>query len=157
MNREKKDEYKTRILAANRSSLIVIMYEIMFDYLDEANSYFESDNVIEALKSLSYADDVLKRLEDDLDMKYDISRELYSLYRFCREGIASVRVTHNQEYLTKINAILKNLYEGMKGMEKEDHSKPLFKARQTMVAGLTYGRSDITEIYSDNKKRGFYA
>ena len=82
MKLEKKKEYKERIIAANRSELIVIMYEMIFSYMEDFYESIDANEWIDAKEAIAYAEAIIRRLIEDLNFNYDIAKELYPLYEF---------------------------------------------------------------------------
>lgn len=157
MNKEKKQEFSARVIQANRSELIVIMYDMMFTYMNDAREEYENGSWEKVKLNLTYIEDVLNRLEKDLNHSYQIANELFRLYHYCLGEIAKCKYKKNLDGMENAKIVLKNLYVGMQGMAKEDDSEPMMKNSQKVVAGLTYGKSSVNEVYVDDAKRGFYA
>lgn len=157
MKLEKKKEYKERIIAANRSELIVIMYEMLFSYMEDVYEGIDKDEWVEAKEAINHAEAVVRRLIDDLDFNYDIAKELYPLYDFVLRRFAVARIKKSAEPVRQAEKILRNLYKGMLDMAAEDNSPALMQNREDMYLGLTYGRNSLNEISTGVNKRGFYA
>lgn len=157
MKLEKKKEYKERIIAANRSELIVIMYEMLFSYMEDVYEGIDTDEWVEAKEAINHAEAVVRRLIDDLDFNYDIAKELYPLYDFVLRRFAVARIRKSAEPVKQAENILRNLYKGMLDMAAEDNSPALMQNREDMYVGLTYGKNSLNEISTGVNKRGFYA
>lgn len=157
MKLEKKKEYKERIIAANRSELIVIMYEMLFSYMEDVYEGIDKDEWVDAKEAINHAEAVVRRLIDDLDFNYDIAKELYPLYDFVLRRFAVARIKKSAEPVRQAETILRNLYKGMLDMAAEDNSPALMQNREDMYLGLTYGRNSLNEISTGVNKRGFYA
>lgn len=157
MKLEKKKEYKERIIAANRSELIVIMYEMLFSYMEDVYEGIDKDEWVEAKEAINHAEAVVRRLIDDLDFNYDIAKELYPLYDFVLRRFAVARIKKSAEPIRQAETILRNLYKGMLDMAAEDNSPALMQNREDMYLGLTYGKNSLNEISTGVNKRGFYA
>ena len=85
MKDEQKKEFTARIVNANRTDLVVIKYEMIFAYMDDAKADFEAGNWEQVKADFHCIEKILERFMKDLDFTYDISKELYRLYRFCME------------------------------------------------------------------------
>ena len=157
MKLEKKKEYKERIIAANRSELIVIMYEMLFSYMEDVYEGIDKDEWVDAKEAINHAEAVVRRLIDDLDFNYDIAKALYPLYDFVLRRFAVARIKKSAEPVRQAETILRNLYKGMLDMAAEDNSPALMQNREDMYLGLTYGRNSLNEISTGVNKRGFYA
>ncbi|MBQ7077043.1 MAG: flagellar protein FliS [Lachnospiraceae bacterium] len=157
MDVEKKKEYKERIVAANRSELIVIMYEMIFSYMEDFYREMKSDSWQEAKVSLDRIEAIVRRLQDDLNIKYDVAKELYSLYDFCIRHLSMARSLKSEDKVRETEKILRNLYKGMCEMSKEDKSEPLMQNKESVYLGMTYGKGSLNEISMGIQNRGFYA
>ncbi|MCR5344692.1 MAG: flagellar protein FliS [Lachnospiraceae bacterium] len=157
MKLEKKKEYKERIIAANRSELIVIMYEMLFSYMEDVYVALDKDEWVEAKEAINHAEAVVRRLIDDLDFNYDIAKELYPLYDFVLRRFAAAKFKKSAEPVKQAETILRNLYKGMLEMASKDNSPTLMQNREDMYLGLTYGKNSLNEISTGVNKRGFYA
>lgn len=157
MKKEQKQEFTARIVSANRSELIVILYDMMFAYMEDAKEHYELDAWEDVKVDLDHVESIIRRLEQDLNHKYEISNELFALYHFCLRELAKCRIKKNLEGMENAKKVLDNLYVGMVGMAKEDHSSPMMKNSQKVVAGMTYGKNSMNEVYIDDDKRGFFA
>ncbi len=157
MKLEKKKEYKERIIAANRSELIVVMYEMAFSYMEDMYESFDKDDWDEAKESISNAEAIIRRLIEDLDFNYDLAKQLYPLYEFVLRRLALARIKKSKEPVKEAETILKNLYKGMVEMASKDTSPSLMQNREDTYLGLTYGKSALNEISTGVSKRGFFA
>ncbi|MGN0170966.1 MAG: flagellar protein FliS [Lachnospiraceae bacterium] len=157
MKKEQKQEFTARIVNANRSALIVVQYDMIFAYMEDARRDYEEGHWEEVKMDLTRIESIVRHLEDILDHSYEISGQLYRLYRFCQNQLALCRVKKNLDGMENCRKILDNLYIGIQGMEKADTSEPLMKNSQTVVAGITYGKTSMNEVYMDDEKRGFFA
>ncbi|MCR5374925.1 MAG: flagellar protein FliS [Lachnospiraceae bacterium] len=157
MKLEKKKEYKERIIAANRSELIVVMYEMAFSYMEDMYESFDKGDWDEAKESISNAEAIIRRLIEDLDFNYDLAKQLYPLYEFVLRRLALARIKKSKEPVKEAEIILRTLYKGMVEMASKDTSPSLMQNREDTYFGLTYGKSALNEISTGVSKRGFFA
>jgi flagellar protein FliS len=161
MTDEKKREFTRRLSQCNKSEMIVIQYEIFFAYLDDACDSFELGG--EPFKAaISHADAVLERLQGSLDFKYDLAKQLYPLYNYCRRQLAMARATHKKKPLSNARNVMNKLYEAFAQIAREDQSPPIMQNTQAVYAGYTYGRNALNEAVMDGvdintQSRGFLA
>ena len=148
-----------RISQANRSELIVILYEIFFIYMQDAKQALTGDKDCAAANdALRNASQVLEHLKNALDFKYDVSRELYPLYVFGQREIAKVMVHAEADRIDGITDFIRPLQEAFIEVAKQDTSATVMKNTEKVVAGYTYGRSDINAMPADaGSSRGFLA
>ena len=157
MDSNAKQEFTRRITMSNRSGLVVIMYEIFFSYIKDAKD-LRSQGDGEAFKdSVRRANQVLIRLKDDLDFKYPISSDLFRLYTFAQLQLSLSMARHSEEELDIARNIIYPLWEAFSKVAKEDDSAPLMKNVQEVYAGMTYGRSALSEDVTGTANRGFLA
>ncbi len=153
-----KQDFTRRISNSNRGELIVVIYDIFFAYAKEARSAFEKKEYEEFKSSLRKAQQAVTQLKEGLDFRYPVAKELYPLYRFAQEQLASCFYRPDLTGLDAAEAVLKNLYVGFVEAAKQDSSEPLMKHTQQVVAGMTYQRGSLTETLQDpSSSRGFFA
>ena len=89
MEKEQILDFTRRISQSNRSGLTVINYEIIFAYLDDAKKAYQEEKWEEFKVALRKAQNSIGELMQTLDFSYDISRNLYRIYVFCRDSLAA--------------------------------------------------------------------
>lgn len=132
------------------TEIVVIMYEIMFDYLEEAATGETVDR-----ESARNAVRVIGHLMDALDFRYEISANLFSLYDFCSREISKSIYKNDSSHFAVVMRIMKALYESFVEVAKQDTSGAAMANSQKVKAGITYGRSDVNEILEGDSNRGF--
>ncbi len=158
MTQEKKQEFTRRLSCCNRGEMVVILYDILFSYLDEALCSQENGNYAEFRDAAGKAGQVVRRLMEDLDFTYPIAGELYPLYQFVSKLLALAVCKNTAENIIDTKKVLKNLYEGFVEAAKQDSSEPLMQHAQQVVAGMTYQKGSLTEtLQGSESSRGFFA
>lgn len=158
MTDEKKKEFTRRLSQCNASEMIVIQYDIFFAYLDDALQAFEAGG--EPFKgAIRHADAVLERLQDSLDFKYELAKQLYPLYNYSRRQLALAQATHKKKPISNARNVMNKLYDAFAQIAAEDTSEPVMHNTQAVYAGYTYGRNSLNEamIDSSQQNRGFFA
>lgn len=152
-----KEDYVARIASATPLQLVIINYEIILDYLDTAEKNINDEKVFDF--NLIKARDFLLELRTSLNMTYNISRNLMSLYNYVDQQLSYYKVNKNQEHLTECKKVLDELLEGWKAIEKDEKDKtPLMQNTEHLYAGLTYGKNGkLSEYVDTDSKRGFKA
>lgn len=158
MDDNKKQEFTRRISNSNRSELIVVIYDIFFAYAQDAREALENGNHDDYLHALRKAQEAVTQLRDALDFQYDISKELYSLYQYALEQIATCFYRKDTKGLDEAEGILRRLRGSFAEVAKQDQSEPLMEHAQQVVAGMTYQMGNLTETLQDSESsRGFLA
>lgn len=156
MTDERKREYTMRISQANSSKLIVILYEMLEDYIQEAME--AADDRAAFRDALRKAKGCIRELADSLNMQYEVAGNLYQLYRYVHRQLVAADVQNRKEPLTSCMAVIGSLHEAYEEISRSDESEPLLDNTQTVYAGLTYGRDDVNENLSyQGVNRGFRA
>lgn len=159
MKEESIKAYSRRIAQANRSELIVIMYDIILENIQDARDYLRADDDVEFQKSLSHAVRFVSELMVALDVSYPISKELMRLYIYVNRCLNHAKIARREQELTDAECVMRGLYTGFEGVAKQDHSLPVMEHTQRLYAGLTYGRGVLNEtlVTPDEIHRGFRA
>ncbi len=158
MTQEKKQEFTRRLTCCNRGEMIVIMYDILFAYLEDGIRAKESGDYQEFKRAAGKAVQVVGRLMDDLDFSYEISGSLYAEYQFVKKLLAEAVYKNTAQCLWDAKRILKNLYDAFQEAARQDLSGPLMQHAQQVVAGMTYQKGSLTEtLQGSESSRGFLA
>lgn len=156
MTSEKKQEYTLRITQANGTTLVVILYELFFDYIEETKEAKAAGDRQEFLRSLDKAQDCLSQLIGSLHMENELATSIYRVYLFVAAQLGYVRGSQKIEKLEDAKRLMKRLYEIYKEDVKSDTSGPVMDNSQSVYAGLTYGKSDLNvSLQQESFNRGF--
>lgn len=158
MKQEQKQTFTRRITQCNKGGMIVIIYDILFAYIEDAKEAYQKESYEEMKTALTKAQLAADELIGALDFHYPIAKELYPLYIFVKEAFAKTIIKNNLTELDGAEAVLKDLYEAFVKAAAQDTSEPLMRNTQQVYAGMTYGRNDLTETFRDSEtSRGFFA
>lgn len=158
MTQEKKQEFTRRLSCCNRSEMVVIMYDILFTYLEDGIQAKETDNYEDFKQAVRLAQQVVRRLMDDLDFSYEISNNLFAEYQFVNQLLSMAVCKNTSQNLYDAKRVLKNLYDAFVEVSRQDESEPLMEHTQQVVAGMTYQKGSLTETLQGSEgSRGFLA
>lgn len=156
MKREQIVDFTRRISQCNRGELVVIMYDIFFAYAKDANDAYKAEDWEAYKEALRRGQRAIEELISALDFQYDLAKDLYSIYVFCRNSLAKAMYKRNITDLKDAERLMGKLYDGFVHAAKEDTSAPLMRNTQQVYAGYTYGRENLTETCQDSDtSRGF--
>lgn len=153
-----KDLIKTfqyRITQATASQLVVILYDMAEQYLEDA---CELDEEVQIRDNIYMTGRVIDQLITGLDMQYEISANLFMIYNHMKRSLISASVSLDKEELKRISSLLKKLRASFYEVSRQDTSQPLMKNTQTVYSGLTYSRGGIgneTQTDGNMANRGF--
>ncbi len=156
MKNEQIREFTLRITQSNRSELIVVLYEIMETYLNEA---MEREAYSEWKEAVRNASRVVFELQGALDMQYEIAGELNVIYDFLGRALEMAVVRKNKEELPRLYRMVDSLKETFEKVAETDTSPALMRNTEQVYAGLTYGKTDLVEQSGETSLagRGFFA
>lgn len=158
MDADKKQEFTRRISQSNRSGLVVLQYEILEAYMEDAVHAHEAGDY-EAFKAAVHnGDRVLVELSETLNFRYGLAGQLYSLYNYARRMLMQCIVRNNCQGVEDARKALKPLHAAFEKVAEQDTSEPLMCNTQQVYAGITYGKENINESFQEpDTSRGFFA
>lgn len=157
MDKEKKQEFTVRITNANRSELVVILYDMILVYIDEAKTFLKNGNQEQFQEELKKAQDCVKELISALDKQYEIASELARLYLYVNRTLTRAVIKPEEELIVSAENVIKGLRESFEQIAEQDDSPVLMGNAQEIYAGLTYGKNSLNENLSDEgASRGFF-
>lgn len=149
MTKECKQQFTLRITQANPTEMIVILYEMLLCYLDEAQSALEAVDVVEFKNAVRKARGCINELMMSLDMRYEPAPHLMQLYLYCTKKLANAEVRREEEGLCHIRKVIEPLRDAYGQIAEQNTSGPVMGNSQAVYAGLTYGHSSLTENMAD--------
>lgn len=157
VNKEQKREYTARVAQANRSELVVIIYELFLIAIDEAEEHFSKGELSEGVKYIKRAQGFLQELISSLDHQYAIAEELKRLYRYVYEQLIFSALRQKMVNGETVKEVMGKLKDAFVQIAKEDHSGPVMENTQQVYAGLTYGKGALNEVLltGNESSRGF--
>lgn len=158
MNSTVAREFQNRIASAGQGDLLMITYDMLFVSLEDALKAIETDNPEAFNSDMNRAQRLLRELSDNLDFKYEISKDLMSIYIYTNKELIDASIKMDREPIERSLSVLRLLYDGFDQVADEDNKKPLIQNSQRVYAGLTYGKGVLNEtIYNQSNSRGFKA
>lgn len=150
--------YQRRIASANKSELIVIIYDIILENLsiaEEASRMGEKEEMQKSLvKTLSF----IKELLSSLDMKYEISHSLASIYIYVNRCVNFALLNGKIEEIRTAKKLIEKLQVSFRVLAEEDKSLPVMENTEKLLAGFTYAKNlGLSETTVDERSmnRGY--
>ena len=156
MENSLKQEFTRRLSQCNSGEMIVIMYDIVFAYMDEAKEAHEKNSYEEYKNAVRKSQSAIDTLIGALNFKYEIAKELHKLYVYSKNCLAKAIYQNRIEGIEEAEKILKRLYASFCEVAKSDTSGPLMRNTQQVYAGMTYGRTTLNENCYEDSHRGFF-
>ncbi len=154
MTDDKRQDFILRISQANPSAMVVVVYDIFEEYSREL---LAADPMSEDFKDLIWnCRCCIRELIESLDMKYELARNFYEIYRFVDRQLITAGVRRETEGLARSFKLITALRDAYAEAAKSDTSAPVMKNTDVVYAGMTYGRNDInTGSIAAGSNRGF--
>nr|WP_318682748.1 flagellar protein FliS [uncultured Acetatifactor sp.] len=158
MTKERKQQYTLKISQANSTQLVVILYEMLLDYLEEGRQAHEADAQEDFKESIRKARGCLNELLSSLNLEYEPAPSLRQLYLFCIKRLAFGEGRYDSKPLEEIEKVIRPLHDAYEKIAPMNENGPLMNNSQAVYAGLTYGRNTLTENMTDQgSNRGMLA
>lgn len=158
MTRELKQQFSLRITQANKTELIVILYDMILTYVEEARAAHENADRMGFREAIRKIRGCNQELIASLNLEFELGVNLLSLYLYVNRELVHADVHDDLSCLDSVRKIVEGLREVYDIVAKQDDSSPVMENAQTIYAGLTYGRDNLTENLADQGlNRGFLA
>lgn len=155
MTKEQTSGFSYRIMQASPTELIIILYEMLEVYLNDAVSYCREDKIQEFRTSLKSSQGVINELNHALDLQYEISLNFMQIYMFINRTIIKASVSKETADLERCISMIQKLRNAFEQIKNEDRRGPVMKNTQQVYAGLTYGKGTLNESFGLESNRGF--
>ena len=156
MTDQMKKNFTVRITQANKSELIVILYEMYLAYLDDARQALETgQNRAGFREGIRKAGSCVRELMQSLVHRYAVAGQLFRLYAYVMKEMSRADARGSAEPLVICRKVMTELLEAYREVSRQDDSAPIMEHTQTVYAGLTYGKGELTESLSHERNRGF--
>lgn len=156
MTKELKQQYTLRITQANKTELIVILYDMMLSYIDEAKEAHEREDRAAFHDAVRKIRGCNQELLASLHLEYEPAMNLLSLYLYVNRELARADIRLDMVCLEHVSLVISGLREAYAVLAGQDKSGAVMQNTQTVYAGLTYGKGELTENMADQgSNRGF--
>lgn len=162
MTKEQIQQYTLRITQANRTELIVILYDMILGDVTEAlacdlnNDTPDGNEYQRFKKALHHITRCMADLMEALDFSYNVSFHLMKVYQYINRQVSQALLKKEPAALHQVTFAVSKLKEAFEEVSRQDTSGSMMQNTQTVYAGLTYGKSDLTEDLRDQgSSRGF--
>ncbi|MDR0271717.1 MAG: flagellar protein FliS [Clostridiales bacterium] len=156
-----KSAYLMRISQASPAGLVVINFELIIDFLNEAVAQKENTENFRAL--IAKAKDGLEQLIQALDFEIPLSHDFYEIYKYSYKLLCDVIFSADTEAacsaLKEVAELMETLLVGWRDvLDKTPVVEAAEAAAPKVYTGLTYGRDGQANEYIDeNNDRSYMA
>jgi flagellar protein FliS len=160
MVKTKGTNWSARIVNATPAQLVLIIYELIFEAIDNATEQLASRDIAGYEKTMERARKLLMELTHDLELDGSLEYDFLSLYLFVNKLFIQSYFKKSAEPLKEAKGILNKLYDGLceaENMLPKEQKQAIVQNAQQVYAGLTYGRGTLNESMVHDENRGFKA
>ncbi|MBP2071879.1 flagellar export chaperone FliS [Thermoanaerobacterium butyriciformans] len=113
-------EYKRNsIMTASPEELVMMLYNGIIRFVNEAKQAIDDKNIERAHNSITRAQDIVLELMSTLDMQYDISKNLYSIYEYLSRRLIEANLKKDKVALDEVESLVSDLKDTWgKAMDK---------------------------------------
>ena len=158
MTGELKKQFGLRIAQANKTELIVILYDMILAYVEEGKEAHKNADRAGFREAVRKIRGCSQELIASLNFDYEPAGNLLSLYLYINRELVHADIHNDVTCLDVVSRIVKELREAYAVLAEKDDSLPVMENTQTVYVGLTYGRDNLNEnLAGDEENRGFFA
>lgn len=156
MTREKKNEFTLRISQANKTELIIILYDIAISYLSDAIDSYNADNIDEAKADGIKAVACIEEMQKNLHFEYDLAKKLQQLYLFMKKELRAGIISGDFSGYGQVKKELEKLMASYEAIKDTDTSGPVMVHTQAVLSGMTYSKDRLLDsLTTDCPSRGY--
>ena len=126
-----------RILSTNDWGLVALLHEGLIDRFKQSTKAIENEDYVELNIVINKIRDILTELIVIFSEKDELSTNLRELYGFTNKLITEGEIRKEISFFKQAKDVINPVFEGFKQLEKDEAG--------SIVAGLTYGKSDLGE------------
>lgn len=155
MSNEKKQEFTLKISQANKTQMIVILYEMTLAYMSDAKDAYAEKDHHNYRRALCHTRGCINELISSLNFEYDIAVNFLQLYIFITKELARAEIRMRIQHVENAEKIIREFLRAYRELCLQDNSRPLMENAEIVYSGLTYGRKQILDSLSHSTDRGF--
>lgn len=158
MTQENIQNFTFRVTKANKTEMIVILYDIAIVYIKDAIEALMRDDKVQYRIEIGRVRNTLHELMDSVDTSMELGMNFLNLYIFCGNELTKAFIDYDESYLYHVESIFARLAEAYREAAKKDMSGPVMENTENVYEGYTYNRSLTNETYAaGNNNRGILA
>ena len=156
MTKEKILEFTLRISSANKTEMVVILYDIALEYIQDAKDHLEKGELALAREEMDKLRGTMNELMNSVNASNAIGENLIKLYVFCNKEITNAYIKGEAINLDVVEKILSELRASYYEISSMDMSKPVMEHAEVIYSGFTYNRKMQGDSFSNREiNRGF--
>jgi len=146
MTKEQIQNFTVRIANCNKTELVVVTYDIILTYMEEAENSYHKGDVENFLFNIKKARQYVNNLTSTLNLDYSISLELLRLYMFIDKSLFTNIIKKQPVNMECMTDMVQKLKAAFIEVAKEDKTGALLNNTSEVYAGYTYSRGNSNNI-----------
>lgn len=156
MTKEQIQEFTLRTSQANHSGLILVLFDIVHVYMEDALKAYNQDNINAYLKNIELAKKAHNELMDCINSSDALGRRVLAILRFIYKKMVESSVKRIPQELDRCDEMMDNLRVCFVRLHELDDDGPIMRNTHQVYAGLTYGKGVLNEsVQGAYSNRGF--
>ena len=155
MNKDIKQQYTLRITQANSSQMVVIIYDILLDYLKEARTLLESQSYGDYSEAIRRCTACIRELIGSINQDSSLAGNLLSLYIYCNKELSKSELHKSSSELDHVEMVISKLRDAFNEVALKDNALPIMGNTPEVYAGLTYGKESLVVHLNQDSNRGY--
>ena len=155
MTNEKVKDFTFRVAGANKTEMIVILYDIAVTYAKDAIAAIEHNDRPLFREEVGKIRNTIKELMNSVNTSTDLGVTLLRLYIFCSGELTKGFIDYDKDAIYHVMSIIMKLRESYAEISKKDTSGPVMSNTEKVYAGFTYNKNCVPEPATDlSQNRG---
>lgn len=156
MTKEQIQAFTLRVAHANKTSMIVILYDITITYLEEASNGLRGDDKASFRTAIDRARATINELIKSVDTSVEPGMTILRLYIFASGELTKAFINYDEEHIMNVRRIIEGLKSAYVIVCDKDKSPAVMGNSEKIYAGYTYGPTGNSESISDaDNTRGY--
>jgi len=158
MTKDKIQDFTYRITNANKTEMIVILYDIGLTYLKDAVKDIDNADFSGMRTEIGRCRNTLRELMNSVDTHTDIGHNIMKLYIFCSGELTKAFMDYDKNALNHVINVFTKLREAYVKVSEQDKSEAIMEHTENVFSGFTYGRNLKAYDFTDKDfNRGVWA
>lgn len=145
MTKEKIQEFTVRITNANKTEMIVVLYDMGIQYIDDSVHALEVAAMSEFRIEIDRIRNVLRELMASVDTSMSLGMNILRLYIYCSGELTRGYIDYDKNSLLHVKNVFAKLRSAYAEQSKKDTSGPVMQNAEKLYTGFTYNRNSMTE------------
>ena len=156
MTKEQIQEFTLRTSQSNHSGLILVLFDIIRVYMEDALNAYAQNDVDTYFKNIECAKKAHNELMDCINPLDEQGRKILTILRFIYKKMIESSVKRIPQELDRCDKMMDNLRVCFERLHELDEEGPIMRNTHQVYAGLIYGKGVLNEsVEGAYGNRGF--